>query len=72
MPCSIRDHYKNFRRHSLTHENRGENKVSEDILEDKTYYERMLQYEKELSDLTANIWQYEYLNHQPAAFRIRR
>lgn len=68
MPCSIRDHYENFRRSILTAENRGEEKVAEDILKDSDYYRRMVQYDEELSDLTANIWEREYLNHGQSGY----
>jgi MoaA/NifB/PqqE/SkfB family radical SAM enzyme len=61
MPCSIRDHYKNFRANIITEENRGEDPNSDAILKDIGYYQRMIEYDKELSGLTTPIWQEEYL-----------
>ena len=67
MPCSIRDHYKNFRTHIITGENKGEDSYSDAILKDIDYYQRMLEYDRELSDLTDPIWQEEYLKQQVEA-----
>jgi len=61
MPCSIRDHYKNFRTNIITTENRGEDPYSDAILKDIGYYQRMIEYDKELSSLTEPIWEEEYL-----------
>ena len=60
-PCSIRDHYKNFRANIITEENRGEDPNSDAILKDIGYYRRMIEYDKELSELATPIWQEEYL-----------
>jgi hypothetical protein len=61
MPCSIRDHYANFRENILTSEAHGENKTAEDILSDETYYKELVAYDKRLSELTEPIWRKEYL-----------
>ncbi len=61
MPCSIRDHYNNFRENILGEENTGEDDIANEILSDKTYFERMKQYDRELHRLTDPIWNKEYL-----------
>ena len=67
MPCSIRDHYENFRENILTPETKGEDVVSEEILTDKSYYNRMQEYDKDLTDLSSEIWKYEYLKQKSEA-----
>lgn len=60
MPCSIRDHYANFRENILGKENAGEDEAADAILEDQSYFERMNNYDKELHRLTKHIWDKEY------------
>ncbi len=60
MPCSIRDHYANFRENILGKENRGEDEIADAILNDKSYFERMTNYDKELHKLMDPIWDKEY------------
>jgi len=62
MPCSIRDHYGNFRSNILTEDARGENSTADEILEDSTYYKLLTEYDDELKKLTEPIWQQEYLS----------
>jgi MoaA/NifB/PqqE/SkfB family radical SAM enzyme len=45
----------------ITTENRGEDPYSDAILKDRGYYQRMIEYDKELSNLTEPIWEEEYL-----------
>lgn len=61
-PCSIRDHYANFREHILSNKAKGENKEAQEILHDKGYYENMVRYDEELKALTDSIWEKEFLN----------
>ncbi|RFU95239.1 radical SAM protein [Sphaerochaeta halotolerans] len=61
MPCSIRDHYANFRANILTSDAHGENKTAEDILSDETYYRELVAYDERLSELTEPIWRKEYM-----------
>jgi len=63
MPCSIRDHYDNFRKNILTESAKGEDKEAEEILHSSEYYEFMKKYDKELEQLTDKIWGNEYLKH---------
>jgi MoaA/NifB/PqqE/SkfB family radical SAM enzyme len=60
MPCSIRDHYANFRENILGKENDGEDEDANAILKDRSYFERMNNYDKELQRLTDPIWDKEY------------
>lgn len=60
-PCSIRDHYKNFRENIMTDDTQGENEEAEAILSDQKYYEKMLQYDEELKEIMDKIWEKEYL-----------
>ncbi|MCI1779636.1 MAG: radical SAM protein [Bacteroidales bacterium] len=62
MPCSIRDHYANFRKNILTANAMGENSAAEDIIKDKKYYDNLVNYDKELLTLTNEIWDKEYLS----------
>lgn len=61
MPCSIRDHYANFRKNIITGDAKGEDKEADAILEDKGYYENMLAYDEKLRNLTEEIWEKEYI-----------
>ncbi|MGC9332159.1 MAG: radical SAM/SPASM domain-containing protein [Bacteroidales bacterium] len=62
MPCSIRDHYANFRENILGKENTGEDEIADAILKDKSYFEKMDNYDKKLHRLTDPIWDNEYKN----------
>jgi len=52
MPCSIRDHYKNFKENILTNDSKSENKQAADALEDENYFQTMVNYDEELTKLT--------------------
>jgi len=62
MPCSIRDHYEIFRNSVLPKEAKPEDEKAKEALESNEYFEVLKNYDKELSGLTENIWQNEYLN----------
>ena len=62
MPCSIRDHYDNFRKNILTPEAKGENQEAQEILDDSLYYEKMTLFDEELKKLTDPVWKSKYLN----------
>ena len=55
MPCSIRDHYKNFRENIITNNTKPEDKQAEKALEDHKYYSSMIKYDDELEELTKRI-----------------
>jgi len=63
MPCSIRDHYDNFRKNILTESAIGENIEAEEILHSSEYFEFMKKYDKELKLLTDKIWKNECLKN---------
>jgi MoaA/NifB/PqqE/SkfB family radical SAM enzyme len=64
MPCSIRDHYDNFRRNILPYHAKGENEEAEESLKDEEYYRRLVQYDKKLENLTQDIWEQEYMEKE--------
>ncbi|MGM0529724.1 MAG: radical SAM/SPASM domain-containing protein [Bacteroidota bacterium] len=64
MPCSIRDHYDNFRRNILPRHAKGESEEAEESLNDNEYYRRLVQYDKELEELTEDIWEEEYMEKE--------
>ena len=64
MPCSIRDHFHNFKENIVTPDTKGEDEVADSILHDDDYYNKMVNYDKELSKLTEDIWQNEYLQKE--------
>ena len=60
MPCSIRDHYKNFRENIITGDAKPEDKQAAEALKDAIYFQAMVNYDEELTKLTENINEYEY------------
>ncbi|MCK4639040.1 MAG: hypothetical protein KAT33_06435, partial [Bacteroidales bacterium] len=60
MPCSIRDHYKNFRENIITDKTKPEDKQAAEALKDAIYFQTMVNYDEELAKLTENINEYEY------------
>ena len=61
MPCSIRDHYANFRKNILPSRAKGETKEADESLKDPNYYKTLVRYDEELEKLTEDIWQEEYM-----------
>ena len=61
MPCSIRDHYANFRKNILPSRAKGETKEADESLRDPDYYKTLVRYDEELEKLTEDIWQEEYM-----------
>lgn len=62
MPCSIRDHYDFFRKSILPADAEPESSSSAEVLESDAFCEVLREYDQELSQLTAEIWNREYLN----------
>jgi MoaA/NifB/PqqE/SkfB family radical SAM enzyme len=54
MPCSIRDHYTNFRENIFTKKTKPENLQAEEALIDESYYQQMEDYDRELKELSFN------------------
>ncbi len=55
MPCSIRDHYENFKKH-IAKEVKPEDENAEAALQDPEYYKAMVEYDEKLSRLTEKLW----------------
>ncbi|HHJ52417.1 MAG TPA: radical SAM/SPASM domain-containing protein [Caldithrix abyssi] len=62
LPCSIRDHYENFRRSIITDDAKPEDESAEKILHDEAYFRTLSEYDKKLEALTLPIWKKEYLD----------
>jgi MoaA/NifB/PqqE/SkfB family radical SAM enzyme len=60
MPCSIRDHYKNFRENIITDNAKPEDQQAAEALKDAIYLQAMINYDEELTKLTENIKEHEY------------
>ena len=64
MPCSIRDHYANFRENILPENAKPENEQARESLEDDNYYKNLVLYDDRLEELTGDIWEKEYLKKE--------
>jgi len=61
MPCSIRDHYENFKYNILTPDIKGEDEEAEAVLQDPLYEEMMKNFDRELEELTQKMFDEKYL-----------
>jgi hypothetical protein len=61
MPCSIRDHYNNFKQNILTDDTKGADIYSEEALNSDRYKKIMVEYDQELEKLTEEIYEEKYL-----------
>lgn len=61
MPCSIKDHFENFRENILTDDTRAENEDAEAMRFDPEFAEILSRYDEELEHLTSRIFRKEYL-----------
>ncbi len=64
IPCSIRDHYRNFRKKILPKNAKPENEIARQALSSKEYFRALEEYDKELKKMTEKIWQNEYLKEE--------
>jgi len=62
MPCSIRDHYEIFRKSVLPQKVNFEDEKAQEALESNEYFQIMINYDRQLEELTEKIWESEYLN----------
>ena len=63
MTCPIRDHFKGYYEHILQkHNPRPIYPEAGAALEDEEYRKGMMDYDKELKELSGKIWDREYLN----------
>jgi len=60
-PCSIRDNYENFRENILTPDVKGMDTEAEEALKDEEYKKIMIDYDKELDQLTRKIYDEKYM-----------
>jgi len=65
MPCSIRDHYKNFKYNILTPDAKGEDEEAEAVLHDPEYEKLMIEFDNKLQKLTEGIFYEKYLKKEP-------
>jgi len=61
MPCSIRDHYKNFKDNILTKDAKPEDAPAAEALKSKDYEKTLDEFDKELEEKTKPIWKEKYL-----------
>jgi MoaA/NifB/PqqE/SkfB family radical SAM enzyme len=61
MPCSIKDHFDNFRENILTPDARAENPKAEQMRRDPAYASILREYDRELERLTDQLYRDEYL-----------
>ncbi len=61
MPCSIRDHYKNFKYNIAKQEVKPEDKNALIAIKDSEYEKKMIEYDERLRTLTEKIWREEFL-----------
>ncbi len=62
MPCSIRDHFQNFKYNILTPDAKGEDEDAEIAIKDPNYEEVLKDYDEELEKLTSKIFEEKFLN----------
>jgi hypothetical protein len=60
-PCPIRDHHKRFRQLVAAHAPEPENPAAQAALDDPTYYERLVAYDRDLEQATRKVWAEEYV-----------
>lgn len=61
MPCSIRDHFSNFKKNVLTKNSKPEDKFAQEAIKSKEYEKVLDEFDKELEEKTSPIWKQEYL-----------
>jgi MoaA/NifB/PqqE/SkfB family radical SAM enzyme len=61
MPCSIRDHFEDFKCNIMCPEAKPENEQAEQMVMDPDIEEALIRLEKDLEQLSDKIWQEEYL-----------
>ncbi|MCS7134547.1 MAG: radical SAM protein [Candidatus Pacearchaeota archaeon] len=61
MPCSIRDHYVNFKKNILTKKAKPEDRDASIAIKSKNFEKFLDAFDKKLAELTDSIWKREYL-----------
>ncbi|MDI6851472.1 MAG: radical SAM protein [bacterium] len=70
MPCSIRDHYKNFKHNIARNEVKPEDENAEVAFKDPEYEKKMIEYDERLRNLTEKIWKEEFLKENLEKIKI--
>lgn len=63
MPCSIKDHFDNFKENILTQNAKAENPNAEEMRSDPVYVDILKDYGKELERLAQKLFKEEYLSN---------
>ncbi len=61
MPCSIRDHFSNFKKNIITKKTKPEDNFAEDALKSEDYEKALDEFDKELEEKSLPIWKKDYL-----------
>jgi len=72
MPCSIRDHWSNFRKNILSKEAKPEDFSAKEILKSKDYDKTLTEFDKELNKKTRPLWENEYLKEKNSKLKTDR
>lgn len=64
MPCSIRDHFSNFKKNILSENSKPEDNFAAEALKSKEYEEVLDEFDKEMEKRTLPIWKKEYLEEE--------
>jgi len=61
MPCSIRDHFWNFKKNIISKDTKPEDAYAGEAIKSDDYQKFLENFDKELMDKTLPIWKREYL-----------
>jgi len=64
MPCSIRDHWSNFKNNILNENIKPQDECARQVLNSKEYTKVLEKFNKELEELTEPIWEKEFLEEK--------
>jgi MoaA/NifB/PqqE/SkfB family radical SAM enzyme len=67
MPCSIRDHYANFKQNILTPDSKGEDEEADTVMHDLEYEKILNDFDDKLQELTKDIFQKKYSKSEEPA-----
>ena len=71
MPCSIRDHYKNFKYNIAKEEVKPEDENALTAIKDPEYEKKMIEYDETLKKLTEKIWENEFLKEKLKKAKVK-
>ncbi len=71
MPCSIRDHARNWKENIATPDIKGENEDAQAALESEEYWEALEEFDEEIEKLTLPVWEDEYLGKKKVTAKPR-